>query len=54
MCMLSAPTKYDILVCIITPSSKICELVFNEVQNALPLLERLYGPLTLDHDPEFT
>ena len=51
--MLSGPTRYDILVCIIIPSSKMCELVFDEMQNALPLLEKLYGPLTLDHDPDF-
>ena len=53
LCMLSGPTRYDILVCIIIPSSKMCELVFDEMQNALPLLEKLYGPLTLDHDPDF-
>ncbi|XP_070208297.1 uncharacterized protein [Littorina saxatilis] len=50
MHFISGPTRYDILVCIFIPSSKICEHVFEEIENSLPLLEKLYGPLTLEHD----
>ncbi|KAK7480280.1 hypothetical protein BaRGS_00028448 [Batillaria attramentaria] len=48
--------NYNILVCISftrgRASGKICEHVFKELQNALPLLKRLYGRLRLSRDPD--